>query len=397
MTVENTALLQRINCCGINGMRNLIRNVLGQPTRRIEVAHGKVDFDFSGTKVLLDLPLQHPEILHCHNLHGNYFYLRKFSWIREHVFIIFNLQDAWLFLGHCARLFHYGRWKTGRGRYPDLSIYSRILRDVTSFKRQCKKEIYSRSRFFIATLSQWVMDRVDHSILAPSIIDKRIIPNGIDRTIFRQGDIFETWSELRLPANAQIVLFATNGIRKNVYKNYRTMHSAIDIATKNMQNSQLLFFALGENTPAEPIGAAVIHIMPHKRNISIVTRHFQAVDSSIHAAHAETFSNTVAEARGCETPVITTAVGGIPEYLHDREMGFLTPPGDALAMAAAIQRLLEDPDLKDKMGKSGIEDVRSWFSLEFQIDRSLRRYKDILDNYDYLYCTSMHKDHWRFV
>ena len=132
------------------------------------------------------------------------------------------------------------------------------------------------------------MDRVDHSILAASIIDKRIIPNGIDLTILRQGDIIETGSEQGLPANAQIVLFAANGMRKNIYKDYRTMHSSIDLAAKNIQNSQLPFFAPGENTPAEHIGAAVIHIMPHQRDISIVTRHFQAADICIHAVYAET-------------------------------------------------------------------------------------------------------------
>jgi hypothetical protein len=70
---------------------------------------------------------------------------------------------------------------------------------------------------------------------------------------------------------------------------------------------------------------------------------------------------------------------------------------DAMAMAAAFQLLPEDPYLQEKMEKSGIEDIRLRFGLKLQIERFLHRYKDILYNYDYLCCTSMHNDHRWFV
>ncbi len=372
-----------LNFKGINTVRRLIQTLPGQPQRMVTITRGREIFDFPGTWSLLDLPSERPDILHCHNLHGGYFDMRALPMLSEQLPVILNVRDAWLLGGHCAHSFNCERWKTGCGQCPDLSIYPRIWRDATSFNWKRKKDIYSRSRFFIATPSQWMMDRVNQSILAPSIIDKRVIPNGVDLTIFRPGDKFEARSELGLPANAQIVLFAATGIRANIWKDYRTMHSAIEIAAKNIRDSHLLFLALGEDAPAERIGAALIHFVPHQRDPSIVARYFRAADLYIHAAHAETFSNTVAEARACGTPVIATATGAIPEQLCDGETGFLTPPGDAPAMAAAIRRLLEDPDLRNKMGKAGIEDVRSRFSLELQVSRFLHWYEDILENYEY--------------
>lgn len=351
---------------------------LGQPRRSIGLLRGYEDYDFPASRNLLELVPHRPDILHCHNLHGNYFDLSVLPKLSAQIPTILNLRDAWLISGHCAHSFACERWKTGCGQCPDLSIYPAISGDATAYNWQRKKEIFSRSRFYIATPSQWLMDRVDQSILAPAVIEKRVIPNGIDLTIFRPRDRLEARAELGLPANAQIVIFAANGIRANIWKDYRTMECAIRIAAKNIQNSQLLFLALGENAPDERNGAAVIHFVPHQRDPHIVARYFQAADIYIHAAHAETFSNTVAEARACGTPVVATAIGAIPEQLRDGVTGFLTPPGDAPAMATAIQRLLEDHDLRDKMGKAGVDDVRSRFSLELQASRFLRWYDEIL-------------------
>src|SRR5207245_4136839 len=51
----------------------------------------------------------------------------------------------------------------------------------------------------------------------------------------------------------------------------------------------------------------------------------------------------VIEAQAAGVPVVATPVGGIPENVVDGETGLLVPPRDPAALAAAINRLLEDP------------------------------------------------------
>lgn len=62
-------------------------------------------------------------------------------------------------------------------------------------------------------------------------------------------------------------------------------------------------------------------------------------------------------------PVVATRTGGLPEQLEDGKTGLLVAPGDAAALAEALQRLLVDPVLAERMGRTLREDylsARSW-------------------------------------
>jgi len=72
---------------------------------------------------------------------------------------------------------------------------------------------------------------------------------------------------------------------------------------------------------------------------------------------------SVAEAMAAALPVVATAVGGVGELVVDGETGFLVPPGDASALAAAITRLLADPVLRRRMGSSGRSRAEAIFDL----------------------------------
>jgi glycosyltransferase involved in cell wall biosynthesis len=75
------------------------------------------------------------------------------------------------------------------------------------------------------------------------------------------------------------------------------------------------------------------------------------------------------EAQHFGRPVIGTRVGGIPEAIKDNETGLIVPPNDALALANAIQRLLEEPELSASLGRAGGNFVRTEFSWQINVQR----------------------------
>lgn len=61
-------------------------------------------------------------------------------------------------------------------------------------------------------------------------------------------------------------------------------------------------------------------------------------------------------------PVVCSSVGGIPDVVDDGQSGFLVPPGDPKALAAALDRILDDPQLAARMGEAGLKLVQGRFS-----------------------------------
>jgi glycosyltransferase involved in cell wall biosynthesis len=63
-------------------------------------------------------------------------------------------------------------------------------------------------------------------------------------------------------------------------------------------------------------------------------------------------------------PVVSTSHSGIPEAVENETTGLLVPPGDAAALARALERVLEDPDAARRMGASGRDAVIDRFDAE---------------------------------
>lgn len=76
--------------------------------------------------------------------------------------------------------------------------------------------------------------------------------------------------------------------------------------------------------------------------------------------------NVILEAMAMELPVVSTDHSGIPEVVHDGQTGLLVPPADAPALAKALARLLDDPELGRQMGRNG----RQFVLANFDIDRN---------------------------
>ncbi|MGZ3442435.1 MAG: glycosyltransferase family 4 protein, partial [Polyangia bacterium] len=86
---------------------------------------------------------------------------------------------------------------------------------------------------------------------------------------------------------------------------------------------------------------------------------------------AESFGMVLVEAMATGTPVVGSAVGGIPYVIRDGVDGLLVPPGDAGALAAALRAILTDPARADLLGSGGRRAAEQRWSWEHQRARTL--------------------------
>jgi glycosyltransferase involved in cell wall biosynthesis len=373
---------------------NFYFRAIGEPRRWLETEMGYEDFDYPGTHRLLEL-CDSPDILHCFNLHGGYFDLRALPWLSRQLPVILDLRDAWLLSGHCAHSLGCDRWKIGCGNCPDLNIPPKILRDATAHNWQRKREIYTKSRFYVSTPCQWLMRRVEQSILASAVVESRVIPTGVDLTVFHSGNKLAARAALNLPQDARIILSTANGIRRNMWKDYNTLRSAVALVGERLRGEKILCVALGDNSPPERLGEAEVQFVPFQSSSNTVALYYQAADLYVHVARADTFPRVVLEALACGTPVIATAVGGIPEQIRglqyesslnahlntygaDRATGVLVAKGDIDALPIVIEQMLKNDRLRYRMSENAGKDAKERFNLQRQTDQYLEWYQELL-------------------
>ena len=366
------------------------------PNKLFDWYRGREHFDYPGTADLIALPPKRPDIIHCHNLHGDYFDLRELSNISRLVPVVMTLHDEWTYTGHCAYTMGCERWETGCGSCPGLNIHPAVRRDATAENWRQKRAIYANSRLYISTPSHWLMQRAHRSVLSQAAADEKVIYNGVDLDLFAPGDKRAARARLGLPQDIPMLLFTANGAKHNMFKDYETVRAAAHRVSADLPDRALLLIALGDRGQTERIGRAELRLVPYERDPVRVASYYQAADLYLHAAKADNLPTTILEALACGVPVVATATGGIPEQVKclagipgcwdgqthgpDKATGVLVPPGDASSMAAAAGAILRDGTVRRRMAENARLDATLRFDLRHQVTETLNWYSKILNS-----------------
>jgi glycosyltransferase involved in cell wall biosynthesis len=104
-----------------------------------------------------------------------------------------------------------------------------------------------------------------------------------------------------------------------------------------------------------------------------IDRLFKAADAFLLPSRSEGMSNALLEAMACGLPVLATRVSGTEGLVKDGEDGLLYAPGDFAGLRQALDRLILEPGLREKLGKAAREKVKE-YSLERTVDKWLELY-----------------------
>lgn len=191
----------------------------------------------------------------------------------------------------------------------------------------------------------------------------QVIYNGIDFARLDKRPGKDLRPLLGIPAGTTLIGAAGSLIQR---KGHDVLIRALDLLTGE-QPPHLLIASDGperealQRLTAELGLSARIHFLGYHDNITDV---YESCDIMVLASRADAFGLVLAEAGYLRRPVVATRVGGIPEVVVDGETGLLVPPDDPQALAGALQRLVDDKGLRERLGEAGRVRAQTRFSVQ---------------------------------
>jgi len=116
-----------------------------------------------------------------------------------------------------------------------------------------------------------------------------------------------------------------------------------------------------------------IHFLGLRNDISDALR---ATDVFVLSSEWEGNPLSVMEAMASGLPIVSTAVGGVPDLLANGREGFLVPPGDVTGFSGSMTYLLRDVGTRRSMGKAAAQRAKQ----DFDVSRMVRSYEQLYEN-----------------
>ena len=114
-----------------------------------------------------------------------------------------------------------------------------------------------------------------------------------------------------------------------------------------------------------------------RRSQDTLPYYYSAAEAVVMPSHYELFGMVALEAMACGTPVVASQVGGLAYLVQDGQTGYTVPADDPQALAGALERLLNDPETRARMGRQAASFAReyAWSKIAARI---VRIYEEVL-------------------
>ena len=169
------------------------------------------------------------------------------------------------------------------------------------------------------------------------------------------------------------------------WKGWRELVEAFAAVAASRPEARLLLVGCEPETEREKVLAAARELdldhrlltLPYRTDMPEV---LGACDVVVDASWAGTgITGTIREAMAMERAVVATDCAGNRELVLDGEVGLLVPPRDVPSLAAALDRLLGDAGLRERLGAAARRRVVEGFSTRVRLDRLERLYRDLVE------------------
>lgn len=291
----------------------------------------------SATKKLLSrLDRFNPDVVHLHNLHGDYVNLPLlFNYIKANsIRVVWTLHDCWAFTGHCPYfdIAKCDKWKSGCYKCPQYSIYPKSLFDNSKKMYALKKRLFTGiENMTIVTPSEWLAGLVKQSFLKDYPV--KVINNGINLSVFKptESNFREKYG---ISADKKILLGVAFGwgVRKGLDV-FIELYNRLDT-----EKYQIVLVGTDKKTDRQlPKGIISIHRTQNQTELAEI---YSAADLFVNPTREDNYPTVNMESIACGTPVLTFRTGGSPEMVTGKT-GSVVDCDDIDSLEREIKRICE--------------------------------------------------------
>src|SRR5205809_2644719 len=300
-----------------------------------------------GTWRLLSQPaaedLEGMDVVHLHTVADWFDVPRWLETLPRRMSVVISIHDMWHVTGGCFLYRGCDRYRDSCTPCPILkSPFNRVL---AKEEHRRKLQAYRNCRVQFVANSFWLAELAGRSPIVKASGGVRVIPPGIDTTVFKPHDKALCRKHLDLPADAFVIVTGGASLtdeNKNVPWLVEQLSALPDL-------DGIIILAFGEGALAIPSGLNV-RFTGGIRERHDLARLLAAADVFVSASLMETYGLTLMEAMVCGTPVVAFRVGGLPEAAPDGQAAILCPPHDGAALIDAITKLRNSPLLRGRLG-----------------------------------------------
>ena len=326
-----------------------------------------------GRKLLRQLPAADVFTLHWSSRLIDYDVL--FSALPWATPVVWRMPDMNAMTGGCHYTLGCEGFTGACGNCPQLGSSS--ARDLSRRVHERKRRAYAKldPAFvrFVAP-SRWLQRQAERSsLLAP--FECVHIPTGVDTDVFRPHPRDFAREVLGLPAAGRVVLFGADSVA-NHRKGFDLLLAAIAGLARERE---VTLAAIGGGHVEVPAGAGPVVPLGRIDDARLLALAYAAADLFVLPTRADNLPNVVLEAMACGTPVVGFDVGGVPDMVRPGETGLLAPPEDVAGLRDAIATLLEDDELRARLGAEAREVAVREYGMELMARRYLAVYEELVE------------------
>lgn len=318
------------------------------------------------------------DVVHLHLIHNDAnISLLSLPMLSRHKPLVWTIHDPWAMTGGCLYPFDCDRWLSGCApRCPYPRRRSLLQHYVPALHWQIKKRLYQRSDLDLAVASKWMRDRVQRSPLL-SHFRCHHIPLGIDLKMFRPRPRAESRKTLGILPDQKVIAFRDVGSGDR-FKGVRWLMEALQIYEPQEPTCLLI---LEKGRAFQALRPKYNVITPGWIDGEELAVALSAADVFLMPSIQEAFGLMAVESMACGTPVVVFEGTALPDVIKAPQGGLAVPARDSVALAAAIQRLLTDDDLRVALGKQARQIAEQEYSLPKYLQSHINMYEDAIERH----------------